>query len=191
MRNGRWVLQGTMLLAVGFALLVPRDGVAQFGGEEFTTPGANCEGLKLQAATGVFTPTSMVGTRHTFSFVGTCFDGAKSFPAAASVEWDRGGFTLKENFGILGTFVNSAGKSYSGSVQSVFKCNEDPLVVPQAVCNGVAHNNETGAKFLSRPYLEQHRPITKGKTTFTQAKALSTAAAAAAVANIVQRRSAK
>jgi hypothetical protein len=168
----RRLVRGTMLLAgVGRIVLAPGRALAQFGGEEFTTPGANCEGLKLQAATGVLSPTSVVGTKHTYSFLGTCFDGAKSFPAAASVEWDRTSFSLKERFRILGTFVNSAGKSYSGSVQSLFKCNEDPLVLPQAACNGVVHNNETGAKFLSRPYLEQ---------------ALSAAAAAAAVANIVR-----
>ena len=185
-------VRGTMLLAgVGLTVLAPRPASAQFGGEEFSTPGANCEGLKLKAATGVFSLTSAVGTRRSYNFVGTCFDGAKSFPAAASVTWDRSSFTLSESFGILGTFVNPAGKSYSGSVKSVFKCNEDPLIVPQAACNGVVHSNETGAKFLSRPYLEQHRPITKGKTSFTEAKALSTAAAAAAVANIVQRRSGK
>jgi hypothetical protein len=179
-----------MLLAgFGVTLLTPQPASAQFAGDEFSTPGANCVGLKLKAATGVFSLTSSVGTGHTYSFVGTCFDGSKSFPAAASVTWDRSSFTLSESFGILGTFVNSAGKSYSGSVKSVFKCNEDPLIVPQSACNGVVHSNETGAKFLSKPYLEQHRPITKGKTTFAEAKAFSTAAAAAAVANIVQRRS--
>jgi hypothetical protein len=181
-----------MLLAgVASIGLAPRAASAQFGGEAFSTADANCEGLKLKAATGVVGLTSGVGTRHSYSFVGTCFDGAKSFPAAASVTWDRSSFTLSESFGILGTFVNSAGKSYSGSVKSVFKCNEDPLIVSQAACNGVAHSNEPGAKFLSRPYLEQHRPITKGKTTFAEARALSTAAAAAAVASIVQRSSGK
>jgi hypothetical protein len=187
MRNGRRLLQGAKLLAgVALTVFAPQRALAQFSGEEFSTPGANCEGLKLQAATGVVSLTSAVGAKHTYRFVGTCFDGAKAFPAEASAEWDRTSFSLRENFRILGTFVNSAGKSYSGSVQSLFKCNEDPLVLPQAACNGVAHNNETGAKFLSRPYLQQHRPITKGKTTFAQAKALSAAAAAAAVANIVR-----
>jgi hypothetical protein len=187
MRNGRRLVQGTMLLAgAALTVLAPRRALAQFGGESFSTPGANCEGLKLQAATGVVGMTSVVGTKHTYRFVGTCFDGAKTFPAEAYVEWDRTSFSLKENFGILGTFVNSAGKSYSGSVQSLFKCNEDPLVLPQAACNGVVHSNETGAKFLSRPYLEQHRPITKGKTTFAEAKALSAAGAVAAVAKTVR-----
>jgi hypothetical protein len=187
MRNGRRLGPGTVLLAgIALTVLAPRRASAQFGGEPFSTPGANCEGLKLQAATGVVSLTSAVGTRHTYQFLGTCFDGAKTFPAEASAEWDRTSFSLRENFRILGTFVNSAGKSYSGSVQTLFKCNEDPLVVPQAACNGVAHNNQTGARFLSRPYLEQHRPITKGKTTFAEAKALSAAAAAAAVANIVR-----
>jgi hypothetical protein len=173
MRNRRRLVQGTVLLAgVALTVLAPRRALAQFGGKPFSTAGPNCEGLKLQAATGVVSVTSVVGTRHTYSFVGTCFDGAKTFPAAASVEWDRTSFSLRESFRILGTFVNPAGKSYSGSVQSLLKCNEDPLVLPQAACNGVVHNNETGAKFLSRPYLEQHRPITKGKTTFAEAKAL-------------------
>jgi hypothetical protein len=162
--------------------------MTQFAGDEFTTAGPNCAGLKLQAATGVISTTSSVGTKHDYKFVGSCFDGAKSFPAAASVAWDRSTFTLRESFEILGTFVNSAGKSYSGAVGSQFKCNEDPLVVPQAVCNGLAHKNETGANFLSRPYLEQHRPITKGKTTFAEAKALSVAAFAAAAAKVVQLR---
>jgi len=186
MRNGRRLLQGAKLLAgVGLTVFAPQRALAQFSGEEFTTPRANCEGLKLQAATGVVSLTSAVGSKHTYRFVGTCFDGAKALPAKASAEWDRTSFSLRESFRILGTFVNSAGKSYSGWVQSLFKCNEDPLVAPQSACNGVAHNNETSAKFLSRPYL-QHRPITKGKTTFAEAKALSAAAAAAAVANIVR-----
>lgn len=173
MRTRGWKDQRAVwLTALAVMLFVPRAGVAQFGaGDEFTTSGASCEGLKLKAATGVVAATGgVVGTKHSYSFVGTCFDGAKTFPAVARVEWDRASFSLKEEFGILGTFVNSAGKSYSGGVQSLFKCNEDPLVVPQAACNGVSHNNQTGAKFLSRPYLEQHRPITKGKTTLAEAK---------------------
>jgi hypothetical protein len=54
MSNGGRLVRRTMLLAgLGLTGLAPRPASAQFGGEEFSTPGANCEGLKLKAATGV------------------------------------------------------------------------------------------------------------------------------------------
>jgi hypothetical protein len=96
---------------------------------------------------------------------------------------------LNEAFQIIGTYVNPDGKSYSGRVLSQLKCNDDPEVIPAAVCNPVAHKNETGAKFLSVPYLQQRRPITKGRTTLAEALSASHLAAAAQGAANVYRRS--
>jgi hypothetical protein len=182
MSSGRW-LSGEITLSLWvLALGTPHPAAAQIpvldAGDEFKAEGANCSGLKLKGASGV------VGMRHTYYFVGTCYDGQRQFPAEAKVAWDRKAYSLSEDFQILGTFINSAGKSYAGHVRSVFKCNDDPTVIPQAACNGVGHTNETGAKFLSRPYVELRRPITKGKTTLAEAKALSAAAAAAVAAAV-------
>ena len=174
MRNSRSIERACALLAtLAAASLAPRQGWAQgFGGEAFSSQGPNCYSLKLKEATGV------VSVKHTYHFVGTCNDGNRSFPAEAYVWWDRSNYTLNEDFRIIGTYVNQAGKAYSGHVQSWFRCNDDPLVVQSVACNPVGHNNQTGAKFLSKPYAER-RPITKGKTTLAEANALSMQAAAA------------
>jgi hypothetical protein len=174
MWNSRSTERGLALLAtLAAAPLAPRPVWAQgFGGDAFSSQGPNCYSLKLKEATGV------VSLKHTYHFVGTCNDGSRSFPAEAYVWWDRGSYALNEDFQIIGTYVNQAGKAYSGHVRSWFRCNDDPTVVPGAACNPVGHINQTGAKFLSKPYGER-RPITKGKTTLTEAKALSVQTAAA------------
>jgi hypothetical protein len=177
--------QPAALLAVlAASLLAPARSAAQipsFGGEAFSTEGANCYALKLKAATGV------VGLKHTYHFVGSCWDGNRSFPAEAYVSWDRPSYTLVEDFRIIGTYVNADGWSYSGRVLSQLKCNDDPEVIPTAVCNPVSHVNETKAHFLSTPYLKQRRPITKGRTTLAEAKAYSQLAAVAQGAANVYR----
>jgi hypothetical protein len=177
MQNSRRTERALALVAALAATsLAPRPVSAQvpnlFGGEEFSSEGPNCYALKLKAATGV------VSLKHTYHFVGTCYDGNRSFPAEAHVTWDRSGYALVEDFQIIGTYVNSAGKAYSGHVQGWFQCNDDPTVVPSAACNPVGHINQTGAKFLSKPCTEGRRPITKGKTTLAEATTLSQQAAA-------------
>jgi hypothetical protein len=59
------------------------------------------------------------------------------------------------------------------------KCNDDPEVIAAAACNGVTHDNQTGAKFLSTPYVKLRRPIAKDRTTLAGAKAYSQLAAVA------------
>jgi hypothetical protein len=158
---GRWRLWILVLMVAAF---IPRAGMTQ----AFSLEGANCKGLKLKEASGV-----PDGAVHTYKFVGTCWDGtSKNFPAEASVTWDGKARRLTENFTIIGTFINGAGKSYSGTVSSVMRCNDDPLIT-KGVCNPESHNNETGAVFLSNPYKEGPRPITQGKTTLAEATALS------------------
>ncbi len=132
----------------------------------------NCFGLKLKAASGV--PGAPI---HEYLFVGACFDGERSFPAEAKVRWDGNAQTLTEVYRIIGTFVNKAGKSYSGTVRSVLKCNDDVLIAPGA-CNGESHLNQTGAVFLSNRY-KRREPITMEKTSLSEAATLSKFAAKA------------
>ena len=162
---GQWRWFMIVLIAAAF---VPRAGMAQ----AFSLEGANCKGLKLKEASGV--PDGVV---HNYKFIGTCWDGtSKNFPAEASVTWDGKSRRLTENFAIIGTFVNSAGKSYSGKVSSVMRCNDDHMIT-NGVCNAESHNNETGAAFLSNPYKQGPRPITQGKTTLAEAASMSKAPA--------------
>ncbi|HEV8374739.1 MAG TPA: hypothetical protein VGR38_00735 [Candidatus Polarisedimenticolia bacterium] len=142
----------------------------------------DCHALKLKAATG-----APAGAVRTYDFEGTCNvvfvldTGPKVegvFPAKAHAAWDEGRKQLSETFTILGTFRHPdtfrGFPMVSGDVQSVYACNEDPIIVQKGVaCNGVSHVNNTGLKELSKPYKHLNRPITRGKTTLAEAAALS------------------
>lgn len=146
MRNRRRLVQGTMLLAgVALTVLAPRRALAQFGGEPFSTAGPNCEGLKLQAATGVLNMNSVVGTKHTYHFLGTCFDGAR--PSRRRPLWS-------------GTGRASASRKISGSSGPSSIQPANPIAARCRVCSSA-----TKIRWCCR-----RRPATGSPTTMRRVR---------------------
>jgi hypothetical protein len=169
---------GRAVLIIGMAsvvLTVGGDGQAL--DEPFALLDTDCHALKLKAASGV-----PDGAVHTYDFEGTCNlvnvypsgpSVVRRFPARAHVTWDVSKRELVEHFATLGTFEWDH-RTRGGEVESIYRCNEDPIVVKKGVaCTGVAHKNQTAIEPLSNPFKKLFRPITRGKTTLSEATALS------------------
>jgi hypothetical protein len=147
---------------------------------------SDCHALKLKDASGV-----PQAKKRSYSFTGTCnlnyveSSGPlvlQTVPAVAHGEWDAYKFEFKESFSLLvgvslpgvqdgNTHINGWDVS-TGVVESVFKCNDDPLVT-NASCGTILHKNESGFDPFSNPALKQHRPLLKGKTKLAEATELS------------------
>jgi hypothetical protein len=172
------VLASLSLLAV--ALFINTPAFAGFD--------SDCQGLKLKGASGV--PQEKV---HKYSFLGTCniiFVRSESggsinllttVPAEAQGEWDAVKLQFSENFRVLanahyggvdeGNTHWNGGDITNGLVQTVFKCNDDPLIT-NASCLQTAHSNQSGFEQFSNPAF-QNRPLLKGKTSLFEAAAMS------------------
>jgi hypothetical protein len=159
------------LLALAAAFCISRPAHS----EKFTVLGydSNCSGLKLKGASGI------PGTRlHQYKFVGTCNitnnrpEVERTVPAVAEARWDGTKLEFQESFKLLGDVNYSGGTITSGSVATIFKCNDDPLI-SNAACVVVHHKNSSGFPPFSNPAVQQHRPLLRGKTTLAEATALS------------------
>jgi hypothetical protein len=135
----------------------------------------NCAGIKLAAAKGVPAP-----TMHEYKFTGSCqlvgFGGidmssSETLMVDAAATWNPTTRTLNERLRVEG----SLGK-HSGKVDTVFKCDNDPLI-GAAACVVVTHDNSTKLDEFSGPPLKQNQPILKGRTTMAEAAQLSNPAA--------------
>ncbi len=159
------------LLALAAAFCISRPAHS----EKFTVLSydSNCSGLKLKSASGI------PGTRlHQYKFVGTCNitnnrpEVERTVPAVAEARWDGTKLEFQESFKLLGDVNYSGGTITSGSVATIFKCNDDPLI-SNAACVVVHHKNSSGFPPFSNPAVQQHRPLLRGKTTLAEATALS------------------
>lgn len=176
-RTRMW-LGGRVIAIFGMAGIVLAAGTSgQAVAGDFGRLDTDCHGLKLKQASGL--PSGLV---HTYRFEGTCNlvsvhpsgpSVQRAFPARAQVTWNHSKRELVESFATLGTFEFGK-RTRGGTLRSVYRCNEDPIVVTKGVaCTGVAHKNETAIEPLSNPFLKLYRPITRGKTTLAEATAAS------------------
>lgn len=161
---------------------------------------ADCHALKLQAASGVPAEKKheyqFVGTCNLNVIKKSGPDVIRTVPAEASGQWDKSAKTFKERFHILapvhlpamsvddgtsfklGAGFESSSTNFTpmdvsaGYVDSIFKCNNDPLI-SNASCIMTSHSNKSGFEAFSNPAVKQHRPLLKGKTTLAEATALS------------------
>jgi len=145
----------------------------------------NCAGLKLAAAKGV-----PALTLHEYKFTGRCqvvavggmnMPNSEALMVDAAATWNSTTRTLKERLRVEG----SLGKN-SGEVETVFKCDSDPLI-GAATCVVVAHDNSTKLDEFSGPPLKQNQPILKGRTTMAEAAQFSKVSSEGAAAEFKQK----
>lgn len=131
----------------------------------------NCAGVKLAAAKGV-----PALTLHEYKFAGSCqvvafgglnTSGSETLMVDAGATWNATTRILTERLRVEG----SLGK-HSGDVETVFKCDSDPLI-GAAACVVVAHKNSTKLDEFSGPPIKQNQPILKGRTTMAEAAKFS------------------
>jgi hypothetical protein len=146
----------------------------------------SCFGLKLKSASGV--PQDNV---HKYSFLGSCqvyfdhsdgsIDTLATVPAEAQAQWDKFKLQFSESFRVLanahfggadeGNSHWNGGDISNGLVQTIFRCNDDPLVT-NASCLRTQHSNQSGFEEFSNPAFH-NVPLLSGTTNLAEATALS------------------
>ena len=169
-------------MVLGACLVTARAATAQY-----TQNDVDCSGLKLVAASGV--PT---GQTHGYRFHGVCniiqissvketalginYENKTSVKVLGTVwadlaaSWNSQTGDFKEQAKTQGT--------YPGEVSMVLRCTADPVlwnggfIGIKPPCQGLAYSNTTGWDGFDRVYAVP-RPISLGKTTLSEATALS------------------
>jgi hypothetical protein len=141
------------------AVLVPTMALAQ--------KDSDCRGLKLKTASGFSS-----GTIHSYEFQGTCrlFEGSGDRSFLHGTQWTRATASWDANTGSFQETVVTEGQ-YAGTIVMSLKCTQDP-VVTKVACARVSYHNPTGWSGFDGAW-KQYRPITRGKTTLFEARALS------------------